>query len=81
MLPDVGGVLAGPVLLAELWECCLCQKGSNQQHNVAGERCHTLRHCLCGDHLLSSCGVRSAAVNTALGVYLSGTVSWRKKVE
>ena len=69
------------MLLAELWECYLHQKGSNQQHNVAGESCHTLMHCFCGDHLLGSGGLRSAAMNTAVGVYLSGTVLWRKKVE
>jgi len=70
-----------PVLLAELWECCIHQKGSNQRHNVAGEGCHMLKHCLCDDHLLRSCDLRSAAVITAVGVHLSGTVSWRKKVQ
>lgn len=74
MLPDAGGVLVLLVLPAELWECYLRQKGSSQQYNVAGESCRMLRLCFCGDHLLSSCGVRSAAMNTAVGVYLSGTI-------
>lgn len=69
LLPD--GVLELPVLLAEVWECCPCQKISNQQDNVAGESCHMLRHCFCGHRFLSNWGVRSAAMNTSAGVYSS----------
>lgn len=60
-----------PVLPAEVWECCPHQKSSNQQDNVAGESCHMLRHCFCGDQFLSNWGVKSATMSTTVGVYSS----------